>query len=181
MEIEKLKSIIESLLFASGEPVKISKLSKISGAEKPEVENAVIMLSADYSGSGRGFIILRKGEEIQLVTRPENAAFVKQLVESELQESLSPASLEVLSVVAYRGPITRMDIESIRGVNCSYTLRNLLMRGLIERNDNPKDGRGYIYNISFEFLKKIGMENVTKLPDYDNLSKDGRIDSIISG
>lgn len=179
MEIEKLKSIIESVLFSVGEPVKIAKLVKISGATKPEVENALMLLTAEYSGGQRGIMILRKEDEAQLATNPENAPFVDQVIKSELQESLSPAALEVLSIIAYRGPITRTDVEAIRGVNCSYTVRNLLMRGLIERIDNPKDNRGYVYKISFEFLKKMGLESASKLPDFETLSVDERINSVV--
>jgi segregation and condensation protein B len=180
MDIEKLKSVIESILFSVGEPVKISKLAKIVGVTKEELENALMLLAAEYSGQGRGLIILRKEDEAQLATNPENAPFIDQVVKSELQESLSSAALEVLAIIAYRGPITRTDIEAVRGVNCSYTVRNLLMRGLIERIDNPKDNRGYIYKISFEFLKKMGVESVSKLPDYESLSRDERIESIFS-
>lgn len=180
MEPEKLKSIIESLLFASGEPVKIGKITKILKLPQAEVENAVLMLAGDYVGQKRGITILKKEDEVQLATHPDNAEFVSELVKSELQEMLSPAALEVLSITAYRGPVTRSDIELIRGVNCSYTLRNLLMRGLVERVDNPKDGRGYLYQISFEFLKKLGMESASKLPDFETLSQDTRIDSIIT-
>lgn len=179
MEQEKLKSVIESILFSVGEPVKISKLTKITGAARPEVENALMVLSAEYSGQKRGVIILRKEDEVQLATNPENSVFVDQIIKSELQESLSQAALEVLSIIAYRGPITRMDIEAIRGVNCSYTVRNLLMRGLVERIDNPKDNRGYVYKISFDFLKKMGLESAAKLPDYETLSQDERAASVI--
>jgi segregation and condensation protein B len=96
-----------------------------------------------------------------------------------MQEGLSKAALEVLSIVAYKGPISRAEIESIRGVNCSFTLRSLMMRGLLERIDNPKDGRGYLYKISFEFMKKLGIESIDKLPDYKELSQDSRIESVI--
>jgi segregation and condensation protein B len=102
------------------------------------------------------------------------------LIKNELQDSLSNAAAEVVSIVAYKGPISRIEIEAIRGVNCSYTLRSLLLRGLIERNDNPGDGRGYIYSISFDFLKKLGISDVKKLPDYDILSADERMGSIIT-
>ena len=115
-----------------------------------------------------------------MATSPDNASFVDKVVKSDLQETLSNASLEVLSIVAYRGPISRTEIEAIRGVNCTYTLRNLLMRGLVERIDNPKDLRGYVYKISFEFLKKLGIDDVKKLPDFENLNKDERIESVIN-
>lgn len=178
MNIEKLKSQIESILFVSGEPVKISRISKIIGAAKPEVENAVMVLQNEYAG-GRGLRIIRKEDEIQMVSSPENSTLVSDLVKSEIQENLSKASLEVLSIVAYRGPISRVEIEAVRGVNCSFTLRSLLMRGLVERIENPKDNRSYLYKISFEFFKKLGIDSADRLPDFEKLSKDERIDSII--
>ncbi len=157
MEQNKLKSAIESILLISGDPVKVSRIAKITGAPKPEVENAVRILSGEYSSGQRGFVIIKKEDEIQLATNPENASIVSDLIKSEIQENLSRASLEVLSIVAYRGPVTRAEVEAIRGVNCSFTLRALLMRGLLERMDNPRDNRSYIYKISFDFLKKMGI------------------------
>jgi len=136
-------------------------------------------LQGEYGTSGKGMAILTKEDEVQMATNPENAGIVDQLVKSEIQENLSKAGLEVLAIVAYRGPMTRMDVEAIRGVNCSFTLRSLLMRGLVERIENPRDNRGYLYKISFEFLKKMGVENVAGLPDFETLSKDERIDSIL--
>jgi segregation and condensation protein B len=179
MEQEKLKSAIESLLFVNGDPMKLSQIVKITGAPKPEVENAIMMLSGEYGAGNKGLVIIKKGEEVQMATSPENSAYVEQLVANELQGYLTQAALEVVSIVAYRQPITRAEIEAIRGVNSSYTLRNLLMRGLVERSDNPKDNRGYIYSISFDFLKKLGIDDIKKLPDFEDLSKDERINSII--
>ena len=176
---EKLMSQIESILFLSGEAVKIFRISKITGATKPEVENALLLLNEKYSGERSGIVILRKEEEAQMATSPENAEILEQLVKSEIQENLSRAGLEVLAIVAYRGPINRLEIEAIRGVNCSFTLRSLMMRGLLERIENPKDSRGYLYKISFDFLKKMGLERIDQLPDFETLSKDERIDSII--
>ncbi|TAK94818.1 SMC-Scp complex subunit ScpB [Patescibacteria group bacterium] len=179
MDPNNLKSAVESVLFASGEPIKVSKLAKILNVDKPEMENALMQLGAEYVGKSAGITLVKSGDEVQLATNPANAEFVSQMMKSELQEDLSQAALEVLSIIAYRSPVTRSDIELIRGVNCSYTLRNLLLRGLIERKDNPKDNRGYIYVVSFEFLKKLGLESIEKLPDYETLSKDDRIDSIV--
>lgn len=179
MEQDKLISVLESILFVSGEPVKKTKLVKTLTIEKEALEEALKILSEKYQGLQSGLILLTKGEEVQLVSNPENAEFIEGLVKSELQDSLSNAAMEVVSIIAYRGPISKTEIEDIRGVNCAYTLRNLLLRGLIERSDNPNDSRGYVYVISFDFLKKLGVEDVKKLPEYGILSVDERINSII--
>ncbi|KKQ52414.1 MAG: Segregation and condensation protein B [Parcubacteria group bacterium GW2011_GWD2_38_11] len=179
MEKNKLTSVIESVLFISGEPIKKSKLIKILSVESEDLEKALAVIFEKYRDEQSGLMILVKGEEIQLVSNPENAEFIEKLVKSELQDSLSNAALEVVSIIAYRGPISKTEIEAIRGVNCAYTLRNLLLRGLIERSDNPNDSRGYVYAITFDFLKKLGIESVKNLPEYGILSVDERINSII--
>ncbi|OGM90620.1 hypothetical protein A3A20_00685 [Candidatus Wolfebacteria bacterium RIFCSPLOWO2_01_FULL_45_19] len=88
------------------------------------------------------------------------------MVEEEFQEDLTAAATETLSVVAYAGPISRAQIEYIRGVNSSFILRSLMMRGLIERNSDPKRQNVYLYTASFELLKKLGLDSAAKLPDY---------------
>jgi segregation and condensation protein B len=178
MNIEKLKSVIESILFISGGPVKISKMAKITGAAKPEIENAIMVLQGEYAG-GRGMAIIKKEDEVQMASSPDNSSFIAELVKSETQENLSRAGLEVLSIVSYRGPLSRMDIDAIRGVNSTYTLRSLLLRGLVERVENPKSARSYLYKISFDFLRHLGLDDISKLPDWEKLSHDSRIESII--
>jgi len=182
MEQEKLQSIIESILFVNGEPIKKSKLMKILSEQvkAKDVEEALNALSEKYSTPQSGLSLIKNDNEIQLVSNPENAEYVENLVKSELQDSLSNAAMEVVSIIAYRSPISKTEIEAIRGVNCSYTLRNLLLRGLIERNNNPQNGRSYIYSVSFDFLKKLGASDVKKLPEYATLSVDERINSIIN-
>lgn len=154
----------------------ILKLAKVADATEAEVEGALEKLNADYA-NGRGLRIVKIKDTIQLVSNPDNAQFVAELIKSEIQENLSQAALEVLSIVAYRGPISRAEVEAIRGVNCSFTLRALLIRGLIDRTENIKDNRRYLYNISFDFLKKLGMDRVEKLPDWEVLQKKEKIES----
>lgn len=178
MSPEKLQSIIESILFVSGEPIRKSKLVKIISIKIDEIETALAALVEKYSKEESGLSLIIKGDEVQLVSKSENGELVEGLMKNELQDALSNAAMEVVSIIAYRGPISKIEIEAIRGVNCSYTLRNLLLRGLIERNDNPKDARGYVYQITFDFLKKLGLEGVEKLPEYAILSADERINSI---
>lgn len=178
MDKNKLKSIIESLLFVSGEPIKLSRLAKICGLAKNEIKAAVTELEQDCQGN-RGLSIITNGDSIQLVTNPENVDFVSQLVSGELNAELSKSALETLSIIAYRGPITRSQIEVIRGVNCSYVIRSLLMRGLIERKETA-DVRGYLYEVSFDFLKNLGIQNVKELPDWQELKNNDKIDQLLN-
>jgi len=177
--MEKIMSALESVLFVSGEPLKLGQLVKVLGLDVAEVEKGLAALREKYASGQSGLMLARKGDEAQLVSRPENAEFVEQLTKSQLQENLSTVAMEVLSIIAYRGPISKPEIEAIRGVNCNYTLRNLLLRGLIEKSDNPRDSRGFVYHIAFEFLKKMGLEGVEKMPNYATLSVDGRINSAV--
>lgn len=160
----QLKHKIESILFVTGEPVSEKKLVKILEATQEEARQALEELRGDYNN--RGIVILQKEDEWQFGTSPEHAGLIEQLVKSEFTEELSRAALETLTIVAYKGPLTRHDLDFIRGVNSSFMLRNLLLRGLVERVENPKDARSYLYKISFDFLKHLGIGKVEDLPDY---------------
>lgn len=171
--MDNITSIVESVLFVSGNPLSIKRLAKIVGAREAEIRGAVDELGAKYKKNNHGLVIIRKEDEAQMGSAPEFKDYVNRLVKSDLEEDLSRASLEVLSVIAYRGPISRLQIEEIRGVNCSFTVRNLLLRGLIERVENPNDSRSYLYKISFDFLKHLGLESIEQLPDYQGLRDRG--------
>ena len=161
----ELKHKIESVLFITGEPVSIKKLLVILNEKRENLEGALEELTKDYAS--RGIILIRKEDEWQFGTNPENARLVEDLAKSAFTEDLSRAALETLSIVAYKGPLTRLEIEFIRGGNSSFTIRNLLMRGLVERIENPKDARSYLYKISFDFLKHLGLSAVHELPEYE--------------
>ena len=164
-----LRSKIESILFVTGEPVSLKKLEKVLGASPNEISSALNELAADYKN--RGLVILKKEDEFQFGTNAENSGLIEKLVKSEFTEDLTRAALETLTIVAYKGPLTRSEIEFIRGVNSSFIVRNLLLRGLIERIENPKDARSYLYKISFDFLKYMGIMSVEELPGYEELRK----------
>ncbi|MDP3727788.1 MAG: SMC-Scp complex subunit ScpB [bacterium] len=159
-----LKSTIESILFIQGEPLVISRLVKITGAKKAEVESALRELAAECRE--RGIVLVENGDEWQFATNPANKAIVEKLMTSELADELSRASLEVLAIVAYKGPISRAEIEYVRGVNSSFTLRSLLIRGLVMRGENPTDHRSYLYRISTDFMKHLGVARLEDLPNY---------------
>lgn len=162
-------SVIESMLFISGEAMSFKTLSKYTSINVADLENAANELAKKYSEENKGIRILIKDKEIQMVTAGENSKYVENYMKEDIEGELSRAALEVLSVVAYRGPILRSKIEEIRGVNCSFTLRHLLIRGLVERINNPSDARAYLYRISFDFLKKLGVEKVKDLPRFEEL------------
>ena len=165
-----MKSIIESILFSIGEPISIEKLTKTLSKNQDLIKKAIDELAEDYEKENRGLRIIKKGEKAQLVSAPENSHYIEKLIKDELQEDLTPVSLEALAIVAYKGPIARAEIEEIRGVNSSYILRNLLIRGLIERRGHPEDARAYIYEVSFDFLRKLGLKSIEELPEYKKLT-----------
>lgn len=164
--MESLKAKIESILFLEGAPISLEKLAKLIGEKKTRIEEALVELRSDYQK--RGIRLLSNNDEWQFATSPENATILDSLVKSEFSEELSKAALETLSVIAYKGPLTRSEIEYIRGVNSSFSIRNLMLRGLIERIENPKDARSYLYRISMEFLKYLGLEKREDLPQWES-------------
>ena len=177
--MKNIKSVLESLLFVGGESISVVKLAGILKCKKEEIEKQIEEMMKDYKNRNSGIFLIRKEGKVQMITNPDNALFVDDLIKGELQGNLSKSALEVLSIIAYRGPIGRANIEAIRGVNSSFLIRNLLLRGLIEKMENPDDSRGYLYKISFDFMKKIGISTLEELPDYENLSKDERLKIVV--
>lgn len=139
-------------------------MAKGAKASKEEVLASLAELKEEYKN--RGLVLMEKDGEWQLGSNPANAALIEELVKSDFSEELSRAALETLAVIAYKGPLTRMDIEYVRGVNSSFTLRNLTLRGLIERIENPKDARSYLYRVSFDFLRHLGLGSSEELPGF---------------
>lgn len=175
-----LVSVLESLLFISGEPIAFSRLAKILGTDEEQAVTLLEALKKKYMHDEQsGLMLVVKDKKALLATKPENMTAVEALTKSSLQENLSKAALEVLSIIAYRSPISRSEIEAIRGVNCSFTLRNLLLRDLIERQDNPKDAREYVYFPTFRLLQLLGLQGTEDLPDYKTLSIDERLKMLV--
>lgn len=170
MKESNLKSIIESILFVYGEPISLEKLTKAVKSKKEAALEALEELKKEYEN--RGLALLEKDGEWQLGSHPANAKYAEDLIKSEFSEELSRAAVETIAIVAYKGPLTRAQIEYVRGVNSSFTLRNLLMRGLVERIENPKDARSYLYRVSFDFLKHLGLTRLEDLPQYEELKKE---------
>lgn len=170
-DTDKLKSILESLLFVSGSPQPVKKLAKILKISPEKTRELLNLLAEDYKTGGRGLRLLQKDNEVQMVTAPEYAPWLSEMTKMDFEEDLSSSSLETLTIIAYRSPISRAGVEAIRGVDSTYTLRTLLLRGLIERYENPADQRSYLYRPTFDFLKHLGLEKIEDLPNFEELSK----------
>lgn len=158
---------IEAVLFWKGEPVSRKKLATILKKEITEIDEAIIILEEKLKN--RGLILIHKDDEIILGTNPEISPFIEELTREELTRDLGKAGLETLSIILYQGPITRSEIDYIRGVNSNFILRNLLVRGLIEKIVSPKDTRSFMYRPTFELLQHIGVSKIENVPDYQKI------------
>ncbi len=163
-----LESKIEAILFWKGEPISRKKLSEILKVEEVEINDGLEKLKENLKT--RGIVLLEKDSEIMLGTAPELSKLFEDLQKEELNKELSKASLETLSIVLYKNGVSRAEIDYIRGVNSSFTLRALSIRGLVEKIADPKDNRRYIYKPSFELLSYMGVKSVEELPDYSEVS-----------
>ncbi|OGZ46887.1 MAG: SMC-Scp complex subunit ScpB [Candidatus Ryanbacteria bacterium RIFCSPHIGHO2_02_FULL_45_13b] len=166
---EQLPSILEVLLFVAGEPLSISALAKHAGCSTVEAQEALSLLEKTFQT--RGIRLLQKDELVSLVTAPHLASYAEHLIKEELLGDLSKASLETLTIIAYQHPITRADIDYIRGVNSSFTLRSLAQRGLIERLSG-EGGKGYRYQPTMEFMKFLGITSFAELPEFETVQKE---------
>lgn len=153
---------IEALLFTSGEPLEKKQLAKILGIKDIELKIALKALIQQLDG--HGVSIIESKNEVEMRTSPEASAIVKKLRESELSRDLGKASMETLAVVAYSTGTTRGEIDWVRGVNSSASLRTLLMRGLIEGREDERDKRRVRYSLTTEALAHLGVASAENLP-----------------
>ena len=165
--MNKLISQLEALLFIYGEPMDFKKIAQTLKVEESEIKSAADRLEESFKSDDRGLFLMRDKNKIQLATKPDYAKLLEDVIKEELHENLTSAALETLSIVAYAGPMARAELEYIRGVNSSFTLRNLLIRGLIERAPDPKRGNVFLYSPSFDLLKHIGVAKSEDLPEYE--------------
>jgi segregation and condensation protein B len=160
-----LQSVVESLLFVAASPTPLARLAQVTGATEEAVQEALEEISAACGVPGRGLRLLHKGDRVYLTTAPESGPFIEKFLGLDLSSKLSTAALETLAVIAYRQPLTRGDIEMIRGVNCDGVLRTLIARELVEpvgRLEQP--GRPFLYGTTLQFLHYFGLDSVERLP-----------------
>ncbi len=160
-----LESQIESILFVAAKPLSVRTIAKAIGRAEAEVVEIFESLRAKYADDASGFSLITNGAEVQLGTKPENAAAVDGFVKDEAAGELTRAQLETLTVIAYRGPVTRPELEQIRGVNCALILRSLLIRGYIEEYEEATS-LTTVYRLSLEAMRHLGVASPEELPDY---------------
>ncbi len=166
MELAKAKKIIESLLFVANGAVDVPRLTQTLSAETTLVDDALQELSEEYAQ--RGIRLARNGDAVRLVTAPETADYIKKFLGLSSNGRLSSAALETLAIIAYRQPITRSQLEEIRGVNSDGVVRNLAEKGLVEeigRLEQP--GRPILYGTTVAFLEYFGLSDLEALPPID--------------
>ncbi len=174
MDERNLKSIIEGLLFAFGDPLEDKEISKVVNISVKDVNKYLQEMKVEFEEQNRGIRIIKINNSYQLSTRPEHYDFIKAVVISRNQRNLSNASLETLSIIAYKQPITKMEIDEIRGVKSDKSIETLMQRKLIReigRLDRP--GKPILYGTSDEFLKFFGIECIEDLPNIEELRKSG--------
>ena len=160
-----LKDRIEAILFVAGEAVAVRDLARALQTGEKEIRETINNLKDEYDFEQRGFILKRFGDKVQLATRPMYSGDVVRLLQPVQQQSLSQAAMETLAVVAYKQPVTRAEVEQIRGVKCDYSLQSLMLKGLI-REAGRKDtiGRPILFCTTDEFLSHFGLEDLNGLP-----------------
>ena len=169
MDIEKIDNVLESLLFVSGEGMKIEDIAAALELQKSEIKGAVKRLKSKYGGKC-GIHLLEYNGKLQFGTNPAYKEEVATVLNPIKEKELSKATLETIAIIAYKQPVTKLEVESVRGVNCDYTMQTLLNLGMIEvvgRKEaigNPK-----LYGTTDEFLKRFRLESIDQLPDYDDL------------
>lgn len=178
---KQLMGALEAVLFVSGEPVSFTRIEKTLDVTATELAELLAALQEKLAhDDSAGLQVITHHQNVSLATKSLHAGLIEQLTKAALQENLSRAALEVLAIIAYRAPIARVEIEAIRGVNCSFTLRNLLLRDLIERIGNPTDSRGYLYQPTFKFLQSLGLSSIGELPDFETLRNDDRLKQMLA-
>lgn len=162
-------SAIESLLFVSGEPMKLRDIANIIECSPSYTKDILTELSLEYKKEIRGIKLLHINDAYQLVTKPENSDFIQKILKTNVRQSLSQAALESLAIVAYKQPITRVAMDEIRGVKSESAVQRLLERNLIKEVGRlDVIGRPILYGTTDEFLKQFNMENLKELPTLES-------------
>lgn len=172
------KREIEAILFYRGEEVSLKDISSILDVKEDLLEDSIKELFNELSD--RGIVLLRRDGYLSLATNPDLSPIIEKIVKDDLNRDLSSASLETLAIVVYKHPVTKKEIEYIRGVNSSFSIRNLLIRGLIERESSKLDERIYLYRPTVDLMKYLGIKSFDELAEFKEIREqiNGNIENI---
>ncbi|AOY78404.1 SMC-Scp complex subunit ScpB [Clostridium formicaceticum] len=166
MNREEIKCIIEAVLFAWSEPISIKELSRVLSIEGKEIKKILEEMIDAFNFHKRGIQIIKMNDYYQLATRQEYYPYIRKLLEPKENKGLTQAALETLAIIAYKQPITKAEIEGIRGVKCDKALSTLQEKSLIEEQGRlEKIGRPIVYGTTMQFLKTFGLKAIDDLPD----------------
>ena len=169
----ELTALLESLLFVAAEPVEPGQLARTLDLPVAAVEQGLVELAAFYKHAGRGLRVQIHNGKAQLVTAPAAAAYIETFLDLDASTRLSGPALEALAVIAYRQPVTRAQIEAVRGVDCAGVLRSLLQRGLIaEMGRLETVGRPILYGVTERFMQQFGLVEMNDLPPLEETEAD---------
>lgn len=171
-EITQIATAIESVLFVSGRPLECAELRRLLNVNDTELISGLDILNDQLESQGRGIRLQRLGEQVQLVTAPENARYIAALLDLPMTARLTTAAMETLAVISYRQPITRAQIEAIRGVNSDRAVASLVQHGLIAEIGRAQTvGRPALFATTPEFLQQFGLTSLDQLPRTDGESQ----------
>jgi segregation and condensation protein B len=165
------RKIVEAILLLADEPVPATQMGEVLEVPRADVESVLRELAESYEREGRGFVLRESGPGWRLYTDPECAPWLERFVTGHRHARLSAASLEVLAIVAYKGPISRSEISEIRGVESDGVVKTLVQRGLIEAS-GAGAGATYLFEVSDEFLERMGLRSVDELPPLTDFMPD---------
>lgn len=160
---------IESILFYKGEPMSVKELADIFDVNSSEIKKSLKTLEEKLQN--RGIKLISLEDKVMLGTTKEMSEIIEKIRKEELTKNLGKASLETLTIVLYKSPISKPDIDYIRGVNSSTILRSLLVRGLIKREESPKDKRTYLYTPTIDLITFLGLKKIEELPEYEKITQ----------
>ena len=173
MDKEKIKGIIESILFTMGDSVTEKQLVQVLEITPEELFMILMEMKAEYTAEARGITLKRLDDAWQLCTKAENYEFIRKLVVQPKKRSLTDVMLETLSIIAYKQPVTKQEIEAIRGVKSDFAVNRLVEYGLVrELGRLDTIGRPIVFGTTEEFLRCFGVSRIEELPDIDEVTRE---------
>lgn len=182
--MSSLRGKLESLIFISPRPLTAKRLAELANADVAAVETELTALAERYNDQASGLHLLRHANSVQFVSSPLNSKLVTDFIKAEQAGELTRPALETLTIVAYRGPISKIQLDTIRGVNCALILRNLMIKGLVEAKQHGgssvKDKHQTSYHVTMDFVRFLGLNHISELPDYEQLNRDENLEQLLN-